>query len=215
MEPILAGPAANPYRRGGGSRAVRPTAVAFSLLALVLAGCSGPEPEPVTTTADDQLVPYAPPPPPPPPGPAEPREESGEMELHTVDAYHCQPGNGVFLDHRWEFIPLERQPRDTSLAIRLTWEAVNPTATEVHLVVRDRPEPGGPVYLDQWGRSAQEVLLLERDLAAWNATMYLQVGLEGCPPEQPVAVHVVPPSEPQPVHWRLRWNDDAVDPDAA
>lgn len=179
----------------------------FVALAAASAGCADDPPQPtVATTAGPSAVPYVPAPPEPPPAPAPPRTETGSFELYGSSFVHCPARFGVVLEHHWEFLPVRRGPRDASLAASLWWDPVNPTAEELHLVVRDRPEPNGPVYMEQWGRSPQEFVLFARDLAAWNETMYLQVGVEACPPEVAIGVNLVPSGEPQPVDWRFDWN---------
>ncbi|HUR25596.1 MAG TPA: hypothetical protein VM327_06245 [Candidatus Thermoplasmatota archaeon] len=176
------------------------------MVLLLAVGCSeAPAPPPVTTTVGNEAATTVSLEPTSPAGPPPSRTESGTAEVYGTNVEECHAWNEVVADHHWEFIPLESQAGDASLAIHLEWQAVNPTANEVRLSVRDREGPSGPVLYDQWGPSPQDLVLFKRDLAAFNDTMYLQVGLDGCRGEA-LGLHAVRSDQPQPVDWALDWN---------
>src|SRR5688572_13062504 len=125
------------------------------VVGVVLAGCADPAPAPdvTTTVGNTATAPFVPSPPPAPAGPPGPREETGTVEVYGTAAVNCANDSSVVVELHWEYIAVGRQANDTSLAILVEWQPVNPTANELRLRLRDRDEPAGTVHLDQWGPS--------------------------------------------------------------
>lgn len=186
-----------------------PGVAVAALLLAALAGCADHPAAPVyvttaTQTASAPLAANATSAPPP----GQPRTESGNLTVYAqADVVACSQQNEVLIGRNMDKVELDKQPGDTSLSIHLEWDAVNPTAANLRLrIVDDWGNPGGPSHADQWGPSPQDLVLFQRDLAKLNATEFLQVAVDGCGPEQAVAVHVVPEEDPQPISYRIEWN---------